>query len=88
MLRSSADLGASWVRIMPDMGGRAGSIPPFFVKALIESSGWVFDGGTGRFASASGVAFETLFRDDVAPFPIVGIDAVGWIAFDASDRSR
>ena len=55
---------------------------------LIESSGWVFDGGTGRFASASGVAFETLFRDDVAPFPIVGIDAVGWIVFDASDRSR
>ena len=53
---------------------------------LVESSGWVFDGGTGRFESASGVAYETLFRDEGGG--IIGVDAVGWITFDASDRSR
>lgn len=53
---------------------------------LVESSGWVFDGGTGRFESASGVPYETLFRDEGGD--IIGVDAVGTIMFDASDRSR
>jgi hypothetical protein len=51
-----------------------------------QSSGWVFEGGTGRFASAEGVAHETLIRDNGGP--IIGIEAEGTIRFDASDRSR
>ena len=56
-----------------------GTFPP------LESSGWVFQGGTGRFASAEGVAHETLIRDDGGA--IIGVEAVGTIRFDASDRS-
>ena len=52
----------------------------------LVSSGWVFNGGTGRFASAEGVAHETLIRDDGGP--IIGVVAEGIIRFDASDRSR
>ncbi|MFC2153729.1 hypothetical protein ACFLQ7_03765, partial [Actinomycetota bacterium] len=57
-----------------------GTFPP------LESSGWVFIGGTGRFASAEGVAHETLIRDDGGA--IIGVDAVGTIRFNASDRSK
>ena len=57
-----------------------GTFPP------LESSGWVFQGGTGRFVSAEGVAHETLIRDDGGA--IIGVEAVGTIRFDASDRSR
>lgn len=51
----------------------------------MTSSGWVFTGGTGRFASASGQADETLIRDSAGT--LVGVTAIGTISYDASDRA-
>ena len=53
---------------------------------LVSTTGWVFDGGTGRFESATGSALETLIRDDEEN--LIGVEAVGTIAYDASDRSK
>ena len=50
-----------------------------------SSSGWLFDGGTGRFESADGQASETLIRNSAGD--LIGLTVVGWISFDASDRS-
>lgn len=51
----------------------------------MASSGWVFDGGTGRFESAEGQADEMLIRNSEGA--IIGVTAAGTITFDASDRS-
>ena len=56
------------------------------ITGEITSSGWVFTGGTGRFASAEGHAEELLIRDSEGT--LIGVNAVGTITFDASDRSR
>ena len=56
------------------------------LTGVMTSTGWVFAGGTGRFESAGGQAEETLFRRFAGN--IIGVNAVGTIMFDASDRSR
>ena len=53
---------------------------------LVSSTGWVFDGGTGRFENASGQADETLIRNSTGA--IVAITVKGTISYDASDRSN
>jgi hypothetical protein len=51
----------------------------------MPSTGLVFDGGTGRFESATGNAEEMLIRDD---YGIIGMTMEGTISYDASDRSE
>ena len=55
------------------------------ITGEMTSSGWIFDGGTGRFESAEGQADEILIRDSEGT--LIGVKAVGTITFDASDRS-
>jgi hypothetical protein len=55
---------------------------------VMTSTGWLFDGGTGRFENASGQADETLIRNPPVTGPIIGIIAKGTISYDASDRSN
>jgi hypothetical protein len=54
---------------------------------LVWSTGWVFDGGTGRFENATGQADETLIRESPTG-PIIGVTVKGTISFEASDRSN
>ena len=56
------------------------------VTNTIESTGWLFDGGTGRFESATGQADETLIRN--SDNLIIGLTVKGTITYDASDRSN
>ncbi len=54
------------------------------VTGDMTSTGLIFDGGTGRFESATGGAEETLIRDEHG---IIGMTMKGTISYDASDRS-
>jgi hypothetical protein len=51
-----------------------------FTATGFSSTGWVFDGGTGRFENATGQAGETLFRDPVTN-AIVAITVNGFITY-------
>ena len=53
---------------------------------VMSSTGWVFDGGTGRFENASGQADETLIRNPAGD--LIGVTVAGTISYDASDRSN
>jgi hypothetical protein len=55
------------------------------ITGEMTSSGWVFTGGTGRFASAEGRAEDMLIRDSEGI--LVRVNAAGTITFKASDRS-
>jgi hypothetical protein len=48
--------------------------------------GFTFDGGTGRFAHATGGGRSQLLFDD--EWNVVGLRQVGEIAYDASDRAH
>jgi len=50
-----------------------------------NGTGWVFNGGTGRFENAVGQADETLFRDSAGQ--LIAITAEGSITYNASDSS-
>ena len=56
------------------------------ITGVMTSTGWLFEGGTGRFENADGQADETLIRNSAGA--IVGIIAKGTISYDASDRSN